>query len=112
MTAASSRRVLLDVTDLVRAGENTLEIAIANRWVNRLIGDEALPPDARYECTGSKFTIGRLSELPPWLGNAELTRQRQRLTFATWHLYEKEAQLLDSGLLGPVQLESRRSTER
>jgi hypothetical protein len=102
----------LDVTDLVQSGENTLEIAVANRWANRLIGDEALPPDARYELSGSKFTIGRLAELPPWLGNAELTRQRQRLTFATWHLYEKDSPLLDSGLLGPVQLESRPATER
>ncbi|MCX7006308.1 MAG: hypothetical protein NTY53_03510 [Kiritimatiellaeota bacterium] len=101
----------LDVTELVRAGENTLEIAVANRWVNRLIGDESLPPDAVYEFTGSKFTIGRLGELPPWLGNAKFTRQRQRITFATWHLYEKDSPLLDSGLLGPVQLESRLATE-
>jgi hypothetical protein len=99
----------LDVTDLVRAGENTLEIAIANRWVNRLIGDESLPPDARYEFTGSKFTIGRLAELPAWLGNSDLTRRRQRVTFATWHFYEKDSPLLESGLMGPVQIESRRS---
>jgi hypothetical protein len=102
----------LDVTDLVRAGANTLEIAVANRWVNRLIGDEALPPDARYDFTGSKFTIGRLAELPPWLGNAELTRQRKRFTFATWSLYKPDSPLPDSGLLGPVQLESRHVTER
>jgi len=97
----------LDVTDFVRAGENSLEIAVANRWVNRLVGDEALPPDARYEFTGSKFTVGRLAELPPWLGNAELTQKRQRSTFATWSLYKSDSPLLDSGLLGPVQLECR-----
>ena len=95
----------LDVTELLREGVNTLEIAVANRWVNRLIGDERLPPDARYEFSGSKFTIGRLAELPAWLGNAELTRQRQRVTFATWHFYDADSPLLDSGLLGPVTLQ-------
>ena len=30
----------VDVTGLVEAGENTVEIKIANRWINRLIGDK------------------------------------------------------------------------
>jgi hypothetical protein len=100
----------LDVTNLVHAGWNTLEIAVANRWVNRLIGDESLPPDARYEFTGSKFTIGRLAELPAWLGNRDLTRRRERVTFATWHFYEKDSPLLESGLIGPARIESRGSS--
>jgi hypothetical protein len=94
----------LVVTEWVRPGSNSLEIAVANRWVNRLIGDESLPPDARYEAGGSKFTINRLAELPPWLGNPEATRQRQRITFATWKNYQGNEPLMDSGLLGPVQL--------
>lgn len=100
----------VDVTPWVRAGENTLQIAVANRWINRLIGDESLPPDARYEFTGSKFTTGRLAELPVWLGNPQLTKQRQRVTFATWQFYTKDSPLVDSGLLGPVQLEFRADT--
>lgn len=97
----------VDVTELVHDGRNELAIAVANRWVNRLIGDEGLPPDARYEFSGSKFTVGRLAELPAWLGNAERTRQRQRFSFATWHFYDQDSPLLDSGLLGPVRLEAR-----
>lgn len=94
----------LDVTEWVRPGSNSLDIRVANRWVNRLIGDEFLPPDARYEPTGSIFTSNRLAELPSWLGDAEATRKRQRVTFATWHFYEKDSPLLESGLIGPVRL--------
>jgi hypothetical protein len=38
----------LDVSGLVKAGENELEIVVANRWINRLLGeiqnDPPLPP--------------------------------------------------------------------
>ena len=37
----------VDVTDALKAGENTLEIEVANLWPNRMIGDAALPEDER-----------------------------------------------------------------
>lgn len=37
----------LDVTDVLRAGENRLEIEITNLWPNRLIGDQRLPENQR-----------------------------------------------------------------
>lgn len=37
----------LDITDFVRKGENTLQIEATNNWVNRLIGDNALPESER-----------------------------------------------------------------
>ncbi|MBE0536479.1 MAG: hypothetical protein IH624_12500 [Phycisphaerae bacterium] len=33
----------IDITDAVQAKDNRLEIDVANRWINRLIGDKALP---------------------------------------------------------------------
>lgn len=37
----------LDITSQVKAGENELKIEVVNTWVNRLIGDQKLPPDQR-----------------------------------------------------------------
>jgi hypothetical protein len=37
----------LNITDLLKAGENTLEVEVANNWMNRLIGDRQLPESAR-----------------------------------------------------------------
>jgi Beta-galactosidase/beta-glucuronidase len=37
----------LNVTDILRKGENTIEIEVANNWMNRLIGDLKLPEEER-----------------------------------------------------------------
>ena len=37
----------LDITKLVKTGENELKIEVVNTWVNRLIGDQKLPVDQR-----------------------------------------------------------------
>jgi hypothetical protein len=69
----------LDVTGLVRPGPNTLEIAVANTWLNRLIHDDGLPPDRRTTKTNhpGPGRGRRWRDLPPRL----------------------------AGLLGPVRLE-------
>ncbi len=41
----------VDVTDVLQAKDNRLEIDVANRWPNRLIGDQALPPEKRIGWT-------------------------------------------------------------
>jgi hypothetical protein len=96
----------VDVTRLLRNGSNTLEIHVANRWINRLIGDEALPVDYAYQPPGtSKFTDGRLLTLPEWLYDPSKRAARKRHSFSTWRHYEADSPLVPSGLLGPVKLE-------
>ncbi|MCX6926226.1 MAG: glycosyl hydrolase, partial [Verrucomicrobia bacterium] len=41
----------VDITDAVKAKDNQLEIAVANLWPNRLIGDQTLPPEKRLTST-------------------------------------------------------------
>ena len=98
----------VEATAALRAGENVLEVRVANRWINRLIGDEALPTDLRYQNTGKqKFTDGRLEALPPWLYDRARLGEKRRVSFATWKHYAADSPLVPSGLLGPVRVEWR-----
>ena len=38
----------VDISRLVRAGENELKVEVTNMWVNRLVGDQELPLGKRY----------------------------------------------------------------
>ena len=44
----------LDISNLVKAGENTLEITVYNNWRNRLIADEKLPEGERKTWTNNQ----------------------------------------------------------
>ena len=95
----------IDVTEHLKAGNNELVILVANRWINRLIGDEQFPVDYTYQKGGSKFTAGRVLKFPKWLNDPEEAKKRKRYTFATWKHYSSKSPLVPSGLLGPVKLE-------
>lgn len=43
----------VEVTGMLQAGANDVEITVANLWPNRLIGDAGLPPDQRHTWTTS-----------------------------------------------------------
>ena len=72
----------LDVTDALKPADNTLEIDVVNMWPNRLIGDGLLPPEKRLTKTNVQMYYK-----PPKTGG--------------------QHKLLESGLLGPVTLQSR-----
>jgi len=62
----------IDISDAVEEGENQLEIRVANRWVNRLIGDAQ--PAA------------------------------EKIAYTVMPMYDPDAPLPSSGLIGPVRL--------
>ena len=54
----------VEISQAVKPGENTLEITVANLWLNRLIGDQTLSlQDRRAWTTWNPFT--KDSPLPP-----------------------------------------------
>lgn len=104
-----SRPFALDVTDVLKIGKNTLEIKVTNLWTNRLIGDEQLPVENDYVPGGgvngiAALSRGAIKKLPDWYKNNENKPQGGRITFTTWKHYRKDSPLVESGLIGPVQL--------
>ena len=87
----------LDVTSALLDGQNSLEIKVANLWVNRLIGDQQLPPDSERNKRGT------LKNWPQWLLDGK-SSPTGRFAFTTWELWHKNDPLVPSGLIGPVQL--------
>lgn len=87
----------VDVTDALRAGENTLVVEVTNLWPNRLIGDEQLPDDAEWRGPA-------LAKWPEWLLAGTPRPETGRVTFTTWKHWRRDSALLPSGLLGPVRV--------
>ena len=82
----------VEVGDALKVGENQLEIEVANRWPNRMIGDKQ-PADAN----------AREVQAPPgFLGGKKI--KTGRYTYSTHNPYKPKSPLLPSGLLGPVTI--------
>jgi hypothetical protein len=90
----------LDVKPYLHVGMNRLDVKVTNLWPNRIIGDEQLPPDVEWT------PDGHLAKWPDWLVNGRPRPKTGRITFETWHFYDKSSPLLESGLIGPVTLQS------
>lgn len=78
----------VDLTGLVKAGKNELEIDVSNTWANRLIGDARIPHEAQ------RLTKTNARRDPNYKGR-----------LARLQGYLPTDPLMPSGLLGPVRLE-------
>jgi hypothetical protein len=91
----------VEIGEFARLGENELKIEVTNLWINRMIGDENLPEDS------DRHPNGTLKRWPGWLLEGK-TSPTGRQTFTSWRLWHKGDKLQESGLLGPVILQSSR----
>jgi hypothetical protein len=97
----------VEVTQAVKPGKNTIEITVANLWVNRLIGDQRFPDDLTWtDDTGSTAQGQGLTHIPDWAKIGAQRPEPRRKTFYAWKWPHMTAdrELLPSGLLGPVKL--------
>jgi hypothetical protein len=101
----------VSVGGLLKPEGNRLVVRITNLWPNRMIGDEQEPTDLQWgknvmmKWVGAEHNTGRpLLELPGWVARDTPRPSKARFTFTTWNYYDKDSPLLESGLLGPVEL--------
>lgn len=84
----------IDISSALKEGDNELEIEVANRWINRLLGDSQ-EPDANVRTV--KFKNGLM-------GGQEYTTGRYTFTTRAAMASFRFTEPLPSGLLGPVQI--------
>jgi hypothetical protein len=107
----------VDITDVVRAGANRVELAVTNLWANRMIGDAQLPREGEW--VDGDWAVGervredgsiepvmaeKIVELPDWYRAGQPNPAGGRVTFTPWTFFQPDEPLLDSGLLGPVRV--------
>lgn len=94
----------LDISSALKKGMNDLQVDVVNTWNNRLVGDEQLPLDSKWESPEV------LLEWPEWFPNTS-KRTSGRYTMTTNRHYNNESPLQPSGLLGPVNIKKLKNNE-
>ena len=93
----------VDITEAINRDPLAIEIRVTNLWPNRLIGDDMLESDAKYNLPTKRWKGGGLPSIPQRVFEGKPS-PCGRHTFTTWRHWTKDDSLLPSGLLGPVRL--------
>ena len=93
-----------DITSALKPGANTLELAVANTWHNRLVGDEQFPADFEFGTDRGADRGRALKAYPEWFVKNQPRPGTNRLAFVNWYYHRKDTPLIPAGLLGPVKL--------
>ncbi len=100
----------VDITDVCKEGTNRLEVRVTNLWPNRVIGDMQHPDEDIWVDEvrpGGRIGIPRgkgLLLMPEWYLGGNSRPESERIAWTTWRHYEKDSELLPSGLIGPVKI--------
>ena len=89
----------VDATEALKQGQNKLEVSVVNVWTNRIIGDQNLPADSEVDASGI------IKKWPQWVLEQKKS-PTGRFTFTSARQWERDSTLVQSGLLGPVELVS------
>ena len=93
----------VDVTPALRHGRNNLEIRVANRWMNRMIGDEHLPEDGEWVSPLGGGPTKLLKDMPDWFVKGK-TPPSGRIGFSTARPWTADSPLAPAGLGGFVAI--------
>lgn len=93
----------VDVTSALKGGENAVRVTVANKWSNRMIGDERKGGD--FPGTWNKFRdkLYLQKDYPPSF-ESEGRSPDGYYAYATLRTFRKEDDLFPAGLIGPVSL--------
>ena len=92
-----------DITSALRRGKNKVEIKVANRWKNRMIGDERLPEDGAWGAPWGGGPTKLMEELPDWFVQGKMAPSG-RIAFSTARPWTADSPLAPAGLEGPVHV--------
>jgi len=87
----------VDVTEALRPGGNELFIRVTNLWPNRIIGDHR-------QFRQAQEWFAEDGDWHPAFADPDVPLPDGRITGYSWKMWHAGAELLPSGLLGPVKL--------
>ncbi|MBN1181656.1 MAG: hypothetical protein JXB49_05160 [Bacteroidales bacterium] len=99
---------MMDISNAIIEGRNSLEVKVTTTWPNRLIGDAQSDDVYEYSIGGITqmmgFNGGPIKKLPDWYLIGEKKPNDGKVAFQAYKFFSKDDLLYDSGLTSPVKI--------